>query len=89
MNTFEMYIYAQLNEHNICIGISQLSGKVNADNLIVIDQVDSDYLWRKYENGQWSEEKFLPDYGSIQLDRMETVEQAIAELSILIAGGGE
>jgi hypothetical protein len=52
--------YAQLNESDICIGISQLSGVVSQLNMIEIPVLDSGYIWRKYENGQWSEEKYEP-----------------------------
>ena len=84
-----MTFYAQLNENNICIGISSLKSEVQVDNMVQIPEYSEDYIWRKFEDEKWSEEKFIPDYGQIQLDRMESVEQAIAELSILIAGGGE
>lgn len=55
-----MVFYAQLNESNICIGISILKDEVNLPNMIEIPSADEDYRWRKYENGEWSEEKFLP-----------------------------
>lgn len=55
-----MYFYAQLNENSICTGISSLSESVSAVNMIMIESADDDYLWRKYENGEWSEEKYLP-----------------------------
>ena len=55
-----MVFYAQLNENNICVGVSQLSGKVNNYNMIEIDSYDYDYMWKKYENGIWSKEKFEP-----------------------------
>ena len=55
-----MKFYAQLNENNICIGISQLSGEVIQDNMIEIQSFDNDKLWRKYENKAWSAEKFEP-----------------------------
>jgi hypothetical protein len=55
-----MYIYAQLNENNVCVGISQLSGEVTADNMVRVDTFDQDKLWRKYENSAWSAEKFEP-----------------------------
>lgn len=55
-----MKFYAQLNENDICIGISQLSGEVIQTNMIEIPSNDSDYLWRKYENGKWSAGKFEP-----------------------------
>lgn len=55
-----MINYAQLNDENICIGISQLTGEVEVENMVQIEDFNEDYLWRKYENGQWSEEKFYP-----------------------------
>jgi len=55
-----MKFYAQLNENNICIGISQLSGDVIQSNMIEIQSFDNDKLWRKYENEAWSVEKFEP-----------------------------
>ena len=55
-----MKFYAQLNENNICIGISQLSGEVIQDNMIEIQSFDNDKLWRKYEYSEWSVEKFEP-----------------------------
>ncbi|MBC3901685.1 hypothetical protein GH811_19020 [Acetobacterium malicum] len=55
-----MKFYAQLNENKICIGISQLSGEVIQDDMIEISSVDSGYMWKKHENGVWSEGTFEP-----------------------------
>lgn len=55
-----MFFYAQLNENNVCVGISQLSGAVESSNMISIATFDPDLLWRKYENGQWSVIKYEP-----------------------------
>lgn len=83
--------YAQLNENNICIGVSMLSGEVDAPNMVRIDNLDTDYLWRKYENGQWSTEKYEPqttapltDYEQTKL-RVDLLENALNDL---ILGGG-
>lgn len=35
-----MFRYAQVNGDNIVIGISQLSGKVDVDNMILINDLD-------------------------------------------------
>ena len=85
-----MYFYAQLDENNICIGISQLSGQVEASNMVPIDNLDIDKIWRKYENGQWSAEKYEPqttapltDY-ELTKQRLDDIESAIAA----ILGGG-
>lgn len=45
--------YAQLNDEKICIGVSDLSGDVIADNMIKIDNFDTELLGKKYNNGSW------------------------------------
>ena len=37
-----MFVYAQLNHDNVVIGISQLSGEVDADNMILINDIEID-----------------------------------------------
>lgn len=86
-----MYFYAQLNEHNVCIGVSQLSGPVDNSNMIPIDNMDIDLIWRKYENGQWSEEKYEPT-STAPIDEFEEIKQRVADLEMAIAavlGGAE
>ncbi|WP_031517465.1 hypothetical protein [Desulfofalx alkaliphila] len=73
------YSYAQLNKDNICIGVSTLSGKVDFPHMIPIDNSDGDYIWRKYEKGQWSEEKFKPDIEGVEAPE-ESVEDKLARL---------
>ena len=51
------YYYAQVNESGICIGVSQLSGEVNAPNMIRLNKNEferNDIIGHKYENGVWS-----------------------------------
>lgn len=48
-------IYAQINEENICVGVSQLSGKVDSSLLIPIAEFDSSVIGKKYVNGAWEE----------------------------------
>lgn len=55
-----MIIYAELNEQNICIGVKTVGEEMDSPNLVKIDTMDYDLLNRKYENGEWSEEKYLP-----------------------------
>lgn len=86
-----MFHYAQLNENNICIGVSSLSGEVNQLDMIRLTSADIDYLNRKYENGEWSEEKFIPDYAQIELGRMEALEKSQADqdemiMSLMLGG---
>lgn len=47
--------YAQLNEENICIGISQLSGEVKAENMIELDGYDTPLLGKRWTRQGWEE----------------------------------
>ncbi len=78
--------YAQLDENNICMGISRLSGEVNQPNMVRIDEFNENYVWRKYENGEWSAEKYEPqtdapltDYEQTKL-RVDLLENAVNDL---------
>ena len=55
-----MFTYAIIDSDNLCVGISQLSEEVNQTDMIEIPTYNEDYIFRKYENGQWSAEKFEP-----------------------------
>lgn len=46
-----MYCYAQLDENDICIAISDLSGEIFYDNMIKIEKMDDNLLGKKYKNG--------------------------------------
>ena len=48
-------IYAQLDMNNICTGISQLSGEVQAPNMLQIENYDTTLMGKKYENWVWIE----------------------------------
>ena len=83
-----MKFYAQLNENNICIGISQLTGEVIQSNMVEIPSFDNDKLWRKYENGAWSSEKFEPqstapisEFEALQV-RTGLLETAVEEIAL-------
>lgn len=47
--------YAQINEKNICIADSFLSGEVIADNMIPLTEDEPSPLSKKYVNGVWQE----------------------------------
>lgn len=79
-----MYIYAQLDENNICTGVSQLSGPVDAPNMIPIDRMDIDYIWRKYENGAWSEDKYEPST-TAPLTEFEETKRRLDDVELAIA----
>lgn len=78
-----MYLYAQINDDDICIGISQLSGEVHSDDMIMIDKYDTDLLWRKYDRAtsEWSTEKYEPEPSPELEDENTTLKLAMAELA--------
>lgn len=52
------YLYAQLDENNICTGLSQLSGEVIKDNMIRLTEdefLNDNLLGKWYNNGVWSD----------------------------------
>ena len=53
-----MFNYAQLNEECYCIGISQLTNKIEKENMILVDENLDTFLGRKYdlENNCWTDE---------------------------------
>lgn len=58
-----MYIYAQIDNDGVCIGVSTLSNKVEHQRLISIPKANADYyLKRIYSDGQWSDEKHEAEY---------------------------
>lgn len=69
-----MKIYATLNENKICTGISQLSGEVIKDDMIEIPIFSEDYMWKKYENGAWSTQKFEP-VSTAPIDEFEQIKK--------------
>lgn len=88
-----MKFYAQLNENNICIGISQLSGEINQSNMVEIPSLDTSYMWKKYDSTAktWSTETYEPqttaplsEFQQLQSDQAAT-NQSIAELTIMMS----
>lgn len=49
------YIYAELDENNICKAVSDLSGEVIADTMIPLETYDTSLLGMKYVEGVWEE----------------------------------
>lgn len=72
-----MKFYAQLNEQNICIGISQLADTINDEKMIEIDSFDVSKIWHKYENSEWSVESFEPVPTTPQPTEFQKLELAI------------
>ena len=53
-----MLYYAQLDDLNYCIGVSQVAGNLSNDNMIEIESYDPSLLDRKYDsvNETWLDE---------------------------------
>ena len=49
------YYYAQIDENNICYGVSDLSGQVEDVNMIPLETYNSSVLGKKYVDGTWEE----------------------------------
>ena len=64
------YYYAQIDESNICIAVSDLSGLVTAANMLRLETYDISLLGKKYNNGVW-EDMPQPEPKPTQLDRIE------------------
>lgn len=80
-----MVTLAELNENNVCIGVKQTKNLINDGKHVEIESMDYEYYsYRKYENETWSDEKFMPDYPQIELDRMEKMEKSQADQDELI-----
>lgn len=62
--------YAQINESNICVAVSNLTEKVQDTRLIPIGFMDVGLIGKKYENGEWVEVP-IPEPQSTQGDRIE------------------
>lgn len=70
-------VHAQLDANNVCTGYGDLTNIETAPNLVYLpDGWDEDLLWRKYEGGAWSAEKFEPSPPPYQ----KPVSEEIAEL---------
>lgn len=86
-----MYYYAQINASNKCIGISMLSGKVNAPHMIEITEeqyISCKLLGCEYlGNGEWGsppEPPSPPEPIPGLEDRVSELERALG----VLAGGG-
>jgi hypothetical protein len=71
---------AELNENSICIGVKTVKYFIDDGRHVEIESPDFDYyLWRKYENDQWSEQKFEP-VSTAPIDEFEQLKQRATAL---------
>lgn len=53
--------YAQLDVQNMCVGVSQLAGVVDANNLVELDSYDISVLGKLWQGGKWVEKPTEPE----------------------------
>lgn len=49
------YIYAEIDENNICCAVSELSGEIDKPTMIPLEVYDESLLGKKYVDGAWEE----------------------------------
>lgn len=67
-----MFYYAQLDENDICIGISELSGQAWSSNMVPLCAFDAGLLGRAYDRitGHWGDVP-AEEAAPTQADRIE------------------
>lgn len=55
------YYYAQLDSDNICIGVSDLSGPVTADNVVPLESYDTTVQGKLWTGSEWVENPNPPE----------------------------
>lgn len=73
-----MFYYAQLDENDICIGVSQLSGEIYLCNMIFLEKQDVSLLGKKYNDGVWE------DISKPEPSKLEPTEQEILQAEMLL-----
>ncbi|MCQ4935130.1 hypothetical protein [Anaerotignum propionicum] len=74
-----MYRYAQLNQRKICVGISLLSGEVDAENMISISD-DAEVLGLQYNSGIWKKLNKLEKSEVSSIEQEQTDIQKIMQV---------
>ena len=47
--------YAEINQDNICFALLETDNEINKPTMIQIENMDTNVLGRKFENGEWIE----------------------------------
>lgn len=55
------YYYAQLDDNSICTGLSDLSGPVEADNMVQLDTHDTSVQGKMWTGSGWTENPNPPE----------------------------
>lgn len=81
--------YAQLNDDNICVSVSQVNNKVETENMIEIRDYNTSLLGKKYNNGVWEDIKDnnteipLSDAELIQAELLLSQQEILTALLLL------
>lgn len=78
-----MYRYAQIDDNNIVVSDSWLSGEVVADNMISIPDDMESPLGKKYENGEFINVEH-PEPQDEPIDQQELLESMAIDLEYLV-----
>lgn len=73
--------YAQIDVQNVCVGVSQLAGVVDADNLVELDSYDISVLGKVWQGGKWVENPNKPE--ETELPQAVTNEDIMAQLTAM------
>lgn len=75
-----MFYYAQLNEGNLCVGVSALNGALTQKDMVALESYDISLLGKRYVKGIWEEvaKEPLPQPES----PMELMMQGITDLEL-------
>lgn len=73
-----MPFYAQLNDNNICVGVSDLSGIVESENMLEIAEYDTGLLGKHWNGETWE------DVPQPQPQPPEPTEQELVQAEMLL-----
>lgn len=94
--------YVIINNDNVCIGNQQSPGVISASNYIDVTEPVVQgihaldwYMWRKYENGEWSSETYEPEPEPVQeykkapecQSEMADINESVTSVVEFITGG--
>ena len=88
-------IYAQINEDNICVAVSESGGDIEGDDIIELESFDVSLLGKRYNNGAWKEvyrepvEAPMTQLDKIEAQQLATMEAAATIYEAVLELGGE
>ena len=81
MNEKMHYYYAQINAEGICCGLSDLSGEVAADNMILLKSYDMSVMGKRWDGAAWQEVEQEPS-DNMPLEEAVTLKE-LKELQLI------